>query len=196
VSVSGADNRWDQLHTCEFGCTGAGVCTTQSAPPASGGQDGTGPFEVTIGGQTGTSCPSGDPNATLDVSGAYAYYKSAPASYVGVMGIEVTHHNNDDCYAYFAWEMRMWDGHGYSSCPAMTPEVTEISRFLATAGATKDMTLQKVLANGTEMIGGSFEVPASEQGKKTVCLTLWGNYSYPALVQELEDAGYAQSIPW
>jgi len=196
VRVSGSDNRWDYIHTCEHGCTGAGICTQATSTPATGSQDGTGPFEVTVGGATGTSCESGDPNATLDVSEAYAYYKSEPKAYIGVMGIKVTNHNNDDCYAYFAWEMRMWDGHGYTSCPASTPEIVEISRFLAEVSTTKDITMKKVLANKTDMVGGSFEIPASAEGKKTVCLTLWGNYSYPALVDELAAAGYAQSIPW
>jgi hypothetical protein len=151
---------------------------------------------VTVGGDTGTSCDSGDPDVTLDTSEAYAYYKSEPTPYIGVMDIKVTNHNNDDCYAYFAWEMKMWDGHGYTTCPSHNPEVIEISRFLATAGDTKDITLKKVLANATEKIGGAFEIPASAEGRKTVCLTLWGNYSYSALVDELADAGYAQSIPW
>jgi hypothetical protein len=178
------------------GCEGAGVCTTETSTQEPGSQDTTGPFEVIVGGETGTSCDPGDPDVTLDTSGAYAYYKSEPTAYIGVMDIKVTNHNNEDCYAYFAWEMRMWHGHGYVSCPATTPEVTEISRFLAIAGDTKDITLKKVLANATEAIGGSFEIPASAEGKKTVCLTLWGNYSYSELVGELADAGYAQSIPW
>lgn len=192
VCVGGS---WKRTY-CPDGCSG-GLCNIVSGGGGvPGSQDTTGPFEVWVGESSGTGCPPGDPSVTLDTSSAYAYYKSDPTSYVGVMDIMVRNNNSDDCYAYFAWEMRMWPGSGYTTCPAATPEVIEISRFLATVSATRAITLKKILANETEMVSGSFAIPSGVEGQKTICLTLWGNYSYSALVDELAAAGYSKEIPW
>jgi len=192
---------WNVSTRCSNGCEIInGVPSCSPASSGGGGDDSgttnTGPFEVWVGESSGTSCPSGDPNVTLDTSDAYAYYKSDPTAYVGVMNIMVRNNNNEDCYAYFAWEMRMWPGRGYTTCPAASPELTEISRFLATVSPTRAMTLKKVLANTTEMVSGSFAIPQGIEGQKTICLTLWGNYSYSALVDELAAEGYSKEIPW
>lgn len=190
---------WNISTYCGDGCevvNGVPTCRAVGAGDVSGSQDTTGPMEVWVGEGSGTSCPPGDPRVTLDTSNAYAYYKSDPTSYVGVMDIMVRNNNNEDCYAYFAWEMRMWPGSGLTSCPLTTPEVVEISRFLARVSATRDITLKKILANETEMVSGSFAIPHGVEGQKTICLTLWGNYSYSALVDELAAAGYSKEIPW
>jgi hypothetical protein len=73
---------------------------------------------VYVGG--GISCPAGAPSVTLDtaVQGeeAFAYYKAQPVTYVGVMNIFV-HNLHSECFAYFAWEMRMWPGKAGTTCP-------------------------------------------------------------------------------
>jgi hypothetical protein len=199
-TCNSAGTSWNVSTYCSGGCeivNGVPTCKTGSGGGGGGGgsQDTTGPFEVWVGESSGTGCP-GDPSVTLDTGGAYAYYKSDPTSYVGVMDLMVRNNNNDDCYAYFAWEMRMWPGSGYTTCPAANPEVIEISRFLAKVSPTRAITLKKILANETEMVSGSFAIPAGVEGQKTICLTLWGNYSYSALVDELAAAGYSKEIPW
>lgn len=198
IETCNSSRQWAVSTHCPNGCRV--VNNTPECIPSSGGgggsQDTTGPMEVWVGESSGTGCSPGDPDATIDTSNAYAYYKSDPTPYVGVMDIMVRNNNNEDCYAYFAWEMRMWAGSGFTRCPTTTPEVTEISRFLATVSATKNLTLKKVLANETEMVSGSFEIPHGVEGQKTICLTLWGNYSYTALVAELAAEGYSKEIPW
>lgn len=179
--------------TCAHGCSGAGICNAAPTPPTPGDQPVTGPFDVWVGG--GISCPAGAPTVTLDTTEAFAYFKATPAIYVGVMNIMVNHIHND-CYAYFAWEMRMWDGAAGAACPTTTPELQEISRFLAKVSPKKVITLKRVDAGATEMVSGSFEIPSHFQGRKTICLSLWGNYSYDALVAELAAAGYEKEIDW
>jgi hypothetical protein len=158
-AVSGSDNAWFDIGVwCEHGCTN-GVCNAAPVEPgAPGGVTETPPFEVYVGG--GISCPAGAPSVTLDtaVQGeeAFAYYKAQPVTYVGVMNIFV-HNLHSECFAYFAWEMRMWPGKAGTTCP---------------------------------------EIPSHFEGYKTICLSLWGNYSKQALLDELAAAGYAEEIPW
>jgi len=202
IETCNSAGAWIVTTHCSDGCrtvNGRPECIQSSGGGGGGsGTAETGPFEVTVGETSGSSCAAGDPSVTLDVSEAYAYYKTAPVPYIGVMKINVR--NNDphgtDCYAYFTWVMRMWDGTGFTTCPTTTPELEEVSRFLATVSDTKAMTLKKIHANETTMVSGSFEIPASAEGRKTICLTLWGNYSYQALVDELAAEGYVKEIVW
>ena len=191
VEECNTNREWVYISTCAHGCSGAGICN--AAPAAPGDQPVTGPFDVWVGG--GISCPAGAPTVTLDTTEAFAYFKATPAIYVGVMNIMVNHIHNE-CYAYFAWEMRMWDGAAGAACPTTTPELQEISRFLAKVSPKKVITLKRVDAGATEMVSGSFEIPSHFQGRKTICLSLWGNYSYDALVAELAAAGYQKEIDW
>lgn len=175
---------WYDVMTCEAGyrCEN-GVCVVDTG---AGDLPTTGPIEVTIGG--GTGCAQGSPDVLLDTSGAYAYFKSDPYTYIGVGGIYV--HNMDaTCYAYFTWEAKIWDGHGYTACPTTTPEHQEINRYLAEAGE-RPLSLSRVGASETEIVWGSFEVPSTMEGEKTLCLSLWGNFDYQALVDELNAEGY------
>jgi hypothetical protein len=152
---------------------------------------------VYVGG--GISCPAGAPSVTLDtaVQGeeAFAYYKAQPVTYVGVMNIFV-HNLHSECFAYFAWEMRMWPGKAGTTCPTTAPEIQEISRFLGEVSDKKVISVKRMNASTIEMIGGSFEIPSHFEGYKTICLSLWGNYSKQALLDELAAAGYAEEIPW
>jgi len=50
--------------------------------------------------------------------------------------------------------------------------------------------LTRLDASETDIIWGSFEVPAGMEGEKTLCLSLWGNFDYEALIAELNAAGY------
>ena len=180
---------WDVVQTCATGyeCKN-GVCVLEGtpAPPPTGDKPVTGPIEVYVGG--GESCPPGAPSVTLDTSEAFAFFKSTPYEYIGVGGIEV-HNQSTQCRAYFAWEARVWDGHGYTTCPITVPEMQEITRYLAEATG-RPLSLTRLDASGTDVIWGSFEVPPAMEGEKTICLSLWGNYDYDALIAELNAAGY------
>lgn len=152
------------------------------------------PLQVYVGG--GESCPKGSPGVELDTSEAFAYFKADPITYVGVMDILVRN-LSDKCFSYFAWEMRMWDGPAGDSCPLTAPERQEISRFLAEVSDTKVISVTRANASEVKMIGASFEIPAHLEGLKTICLSLWGNYSKQALLDELlVDGRYAEEIPW
>ena len=189
-AVAGQDNAWFDIGVvCEHGCTN-GVCNPAPGEPGEVITE-TGPFEVTVGGSE--KCPAGAPTVTLDTSEAFAYFKAEPARYVGVMEIMVKH-IHDSCYAYFAWEMR--DGSGYATCPTTSPEHQEISRFLAKVSPKKVITLKRIDANVTEMVSGSFEIPAHIEGRKTICLSLWGDYDYNKLVSDLAAEGYEKEIDW
>lgn len=191
VEECNTSREWVYVRTCAYGCSGAGICN--AAPGEPGEQPETGPFEVYVGGSA--ACPAGSPTVTLDTTDAFAYFKADPAIYVGVMNIMVKH-IHDECYAYFTWEMRMWDGAAGTTCPTTTPEKQEISRFLAKVSPKKVITLKRIDAGATEMVSGSFEIPAHYKGKKTICLSLWGDYSYDELVSDLAAEGYAKEITW
>lgn len=192
--------KWEHVPpTCEFGCSG-GVCNTE--PGAPGGVTETEPFEVYVGG--GISCPSGAPSVTLDTAvpgkEAFAYYKAQPVTYVGIMNIFV-HNLHSECFAYFAWEMRMWPGKAGTTCPTTKPERQEISRYLAEISDKKIISVKRMNASSIEMIGGSFEIPSHFEGYKTICLSLWGNFSKQALIDELaaptaDRPGYPEEIVW
>lgn len=154
------------------------------------------PFEVVI--KAGVQCAPGSPSVLLDTSEAFAYFKGDPLPYVGVMDILVNNLNTDGrgCWAYFIWEMRMWDGPAGTTCPTGTPEVQEICRFLGKVSATKTLSIKMLGSSENAMLGGSFEIPAHIKGTKTICLSLWGNYDKQALIDELATAGYAEEIPW
>ena len=150
----------------------------------------TGPLKVYVGG--GESCPDGEPSVTLDTSEAYAFFKATPHEYIGVGGIMV--HNLDTvCRAYFAWEARIWDGYGYTTCPTTAPIHKEISRFLANAGE-RPLSVKRIDASAIEEIWGSFEVLPSMEGEYTLCLSLWGNFDYTALIAELNAEGYYDKV--
>ena len=164
-------------------------------PPQPGDKPTTGPFQITIA--EGVQCAPGSPTVILDTTGARAYFKASPILYVGVMGIEVTNVNvGNDCFGFFAWEMRMWPGPAGTTCPTGTPEVQEISRFLATKSDTKSISPTLLGANEKDMVGGSFEIPAGTHGTYTICLSLWGNHDKQALLDELEVAGYDEKEIW
>lgn len=150
----------------------------------------TGPIEITIG--AGTGCDPGSPDVLLDTDGAYAYYKTEPYTYIGVGGIYV-HNRHATCYAYFSWEAKIWDGHGYTACPTTAPERQEINRYLAEPGE-RPLSFSKLEPSETDIIWGSFEVPASMEGEKTLCLSLWGNFDYQALLDEINAEGYYDKI--
>lgn len=168
-------------------------CVGVAPPPPVGDKPVTGPLEVYVGG--GVSCPEGAPSVNLDTTGAFAYFKADPITYVGVMNILV-HNLSNQCFAYFAWEMRMWDGPAGTTCPITAPEQQEISRFLGEVSDTKVISVTRTNASENKMIGGSFEIPPTLEGLKTICLSLWGNFSKQALLDELAVAGYAEEIPW
>lgn len=183
---------WVTVQTCGTGykCVG-GSCVPEGTPtPPPTDQPVTGPLEVYVGG--GESCDPGTPSVTLDTSEAYAFFKSTPHEYIGVGGIMV--HNTDiNCRAYFAWEARIWDGYGYTTCPATDPIHQEINRFLAEAGK-RPLSLKRLDASGTDEIWGSFEVLPAMEGEYTLCLSLWGNFDYEALIAELNAVGYYDKI--
>lgn len=178
---------WEDIQTCGTGyyCEG-GVCVLGTAPELPT----TGPMEVYVGG--GSSCPPGAPSVTIDTIDAFAFFKSEAYDYIGVGGIQV-HNLDTHCRAYFAWEARVWDGYGYTTCPLTAPEMQEINRYLAEAGG-RPLSLKRLDASGTDVIWGSFEVPPEMEGEKTICLSLWGNFDYDALVAELNAAGYYDKI--
>lgn len=154
----------------------------------------TGPLGLYVGG--GTSCPAGSPNVTLEMAEAFAYYKAEPKTYVGVMNLFVQN-LSPTCFTYFTWEMKLWDGIPGTSCPTTSPELREISRFLGDISPTKVISITRLNAAENKMIGGSFEVPATMEGEKTICLSLWGNFSKQALIDELlADGGYQEELPW
>jgi len=161
--------------------------TTPTPSPSPGGKPVTGPLEVYVGGGGG-SCSPGSPNVTIDTSEAYAFFKDTPYEYIGVGGIMV-HNLSNECKAYFAWEAKIWDGYGYTTCPSTSPIHQEINRFLAEAGE-RPLSLKKLGASATEVVWGSFETLPTMEGEYTLCLSLWGNYDYEALIAELNDAGY------
>jgi len=142
---------------------------------------------VYVGG--GEACdPLENPEVTIDTSAAYAFFKATPHEYIGVGGILVQN-QSDRCYAYFAWEAKIWDGYGYTTCPATAPIHQEINRFLANAGE-RPLSLKRLNASGTDEIWGSFEILPTMEGEYTLCLSLWGNYDYEALIAELNNEGY------
>jgi hypothetical protein len=143
-------------------------------------------MEVYVGG--GASCDPGAPSVTLDTTEAFAFFKTTPYDYIGVGGIQV-HNLSSECRAYFAWEVRVWDGYGYTTCPVTSPEHQEITRYLAEAGG-RPLSLTRLDASEIDVIWGSFEVPTTMEGEKTICLSLWGNFDYNALMAELNAAGY------
>jgi hypothetical protein len=161
-------------------------CVGVAPPPPVGDKPVTGPMEVYVGG--GESCPPGAPSVTLDTSAAFAFFKSENYDYIGVGGIQV-HNLDTNCRAYFAWEVRVWDGYGYTTCPLTVPEMKEINRYLAEPGG-RPLSLKRLDASGTDTIWGSFEVPPTMSGEKTICLSLWGNFDYDALMAELNAEGY------
>lgn len=154
----------------------------------------TGPMGLYVGG--GISCPPGSPDVLLDTSTAFAYYGTSPKTYVGVMDINVQN-LSPTCFTYFTWEMKLWAGVPGTSCPTGTPEAQEISRFFGEVSPTKVISITRLMAAETKMIGGSFEVPQSMEGQKTICLSLWGNFDKDELKNELlTDGGYQFEIPW
>ena len=163
-------------------------CVVPTPPPTD--KPVTGPLEVYVGG--GDSCDPGSPEVTLDTSEAYAFFKSTPYEYIGVGGIMV-HNLHTTCRAYFAWEARIWDGYGYTTCPTTDPIHQEINRFLAEAGK-RPLSLKRLDASGTDEIWGSFEVLPTMEGEYTLCLSLWGNFDYEALIAELNVEGYFDKI--
>lgn len=172
---------WVDVSTCGAGfhCSN-GWCIADSDKPE------TGPLEVVIG--VGEDCDPGSPSVTLDTSEAYAYYKDDPHQYIGVGGI-IVHSLDIVCKAHFAWEARVWDGHGYNSCPTTQPEMVEISRYLMDAGS-RPLSITRLFADGSDVVWGSFEITPGMSGNKTLCLSLWGNFSKDALIAELNNEGY------
>ena len=172
---------WQDLPACGTGyiCQG-GVCVEEPDKPT------TGPLEVYVGG--GASCDPGAPSVDLDTTNAFAFFKTDPHEYIGVGGIQV-HNKSSVCRAYFAWEVRVWDGYGFVTCPTSAPEHQEISRYLAEATG-RPLSLTRLDASGTEVVWGSFEVPPTMVGEKTICLSLWGNFDRDALIAELNAVGY------
>ena len=154
----------------------------------------TGPMGLYVGG--GIACPAGSPSVMLETSEAFAYYGTEPKTYVGVMDVNVQSMESA-CFTYFTWEMKMWAGVPGISCPTSPPEVQEISRFLGEVSATKVISITRLMAAETKMIGGSFEIEPTLEGEKTVCLSLWGNFNKQALKDELlTDGGYQFEMPW
>lgn len=171
----------------------AQYCASAAPPP--GSHPTTGPFQITIA--EGVQCAPGSPTVILDTSDARAYFKASPILYVGVMGIEVTNVNQgNDCFGFFAWEMRMWPGEAGITCPTATPPVQEISRFLATKSDRKSISPTLLGTDEKDMVGGSFEIPAGTHGTFTICLSLWGNHDKEALLEELKEAGYDEHEVW
>lgn len=153
-----------------------------------------GPFDIYVGG--GIACTAGSPNVSLEVGDAFAYFKAEPKTYVGVMDIYVQSLESE-CFTYFTWEMRMWDGKAGTTCPTSAPERQEISRFLGEISPTKIISTSRLRAAENKMVGGSFEIPPTLEGDKTICLSLWGNFNRQALIDELlADGGYAEEIQW
>jgi hypothetical protein len=176
---------WQDVQVCPSGYTCQnGECVEEGDKPV------TGPLEVYVGG--GQSCDPGTPSVTLDTSEAYAFFKSTPHEYIGVGGIMV-HNKHNTCRAYFAWEARIWDGYGYTTCPTTDPIHQEINRFLAEAGK-RPLSLKRLDASGTDEIWGSFETLPTMEGEYTLCLSLWGNFDYEALIAELNAEGYFDKI--
>ena len=156
--------------------------------------DETGPMGLYVGG--GVACPPGAPDVSINTTDAFAYYGAEPKTYIGVMGIDVQS-MDPTCFTYYTWEMKLWDGIPGASCPAFPPEMQEISRFLGKIAPTKRISITRLMAAENKMIGGSFEVPPTMEGEKTVCLSLWGNKGKQALIDELlADGGYSEEIPW
>ena len=181
--VRGTPNYWRNIEICPSGqhCSG-GYCVVDSARPE------TGPLEVYVGG--GSDCAAGAPNVTLDTSGAFAFFKSESYDYIGVGGIDV-HNLDTNCRAHFAWEARVWDtpGYGYTTCPTSNPEMQEINRFLVNIGS-RPLSTTMLHAGETDVVWGSFEITPGMEGEKTLCLSLWGNFSKQALIDELNATGY------
>jgi len=185
---------WYDVQTCGTGYTCQnGVCVEPTARPE------TGPLQVTI--VEGEQCSPGSPTVllTLDTPGdeAFAYFKTTPRLYVGVMNIFVTNLNmGNSCYGYFVWEMRMWEGAAGTTCPTTLPDWQQISRYIGESPEAKAIS-PKLLGTGEkQMIGGSFEIPSTFRGTYTICLSLWGNFDKQALLDELAVAGYAEEIAW
>lgn len=154
----------------------------------------TGPLDIYVGG--GIACPAGSPDVMLEMGEAFAYFKAEPVTYVGVMDLFVQN-LSAECFTYFTWEMRLWDGKAGTTCPTTTPERQQISRFLGKISDKKVISITRLNAAENKMIGGSFEIPPTLEGNKTICLSLWGNFNKQALLDELlTDAGYEEEIPW
>jgi len=152
------------------------------------------PLGLYVGG--GKACPAGSPNVTLEMSEAFAYFKAEPLTYIGVMNIFVQN-LSAECFTYFAWEMKLWDGVAGETCPTSPPERQEISRFIGDISPMKIISISRLNAAENKMLGSSFEVPPTMEGDKTICLYLWGNYNKQALIDELlTDGGYQYEIPW
>jgi len=193
LTMGDIDEAWDREESGESAgndnypqyCASGGTPGPSPSPPA-GDKPVTGPLEVYVGG--GESCDPGTPSVTIDTSEAYAFFKATPHEYIGVGGIMV-HNQSNTCRAYFAWEARIWDGYGYTTCPETSPIHQEINRFLANAGE-RPLSLKRLDASETAEIWGSFETLPSMEGEYTLCLSLWGNNDYEALIAELNNAGY------
>ena len=160
------------------------VGTPTPAPPSSTLPT-TGPIEVYVG---EGDCPKGSPSVILDTTGAFAFYKDTPYKYIGVGGIKVLNQSTT-CRAHFSWEVRVWDGYGYTTCPTTNPEMVEINRFLATAGS-RPLSTTMLEAVENDVVWGSFEILPTMEGEKTICLSLWGNFSKVELIKELNGKGY------
>lgn len=170
-------------------CTSSKIDQPTSGP--SGTHD-TGPLEVNIA--TGTENPGGGaPDIVLDASEAYAFFKATPRKYVGAGGLHVTNLSSE-YFIYLAWVMRLWHGPAGNTCPSTTPAVEDVSRYIGSATGSMEMTTIFFDANESDDTFGSFNIPQNYTGKKTMCLTLWGNYSKQALIDELVAEGYAEAI--
>jgi len=156
-------------------------------------QNDTGPLDVVVGG--GIQCDPGAPSIQLDMTEAFAYFSADPVPMIGVMDIWIQ--NLTECYSYFTWEMKMWDGVAGTTCPTTAPEIQEISRFLGEISAAKVISVTMLRGDENKMVAGSFGILPTTEGNKTVCLSLWGNHNKKALIDELlADGGYDKEIPW
>lgn len=189
--IGDADLRWIGNNAyCFQGSTSGGVFPW--AGPS--GTTDTGPLEVNIA--SGSQHPgAGAPDITLDASGAYAFFKSTPRKYVGAGGLVVTNLSGE-YFIYLAWVMRLWHGEAGTTCPTVAPAVEDVSRYLGDVADTMDMSIIFFDSNKRDETFGSFDIPQDYTGKKTMCLTLWGNYDKQALIDELVAEGYSESVLW
>jgi hypothetical protein len=171
---------WDVVQTCGTGYTCQNGSCVATAPPTT--DTTVGPFEF----EFGEVC-TGDPTATIDVSGLKMWQETDTFRMNNFM---VT--NTSNCIAYFATQLKFWPLTTTvpSTCPTTTPEWSGMDRSTWTPGDPY-LEIATIAPGETKEIWMDFFVPATTRGRKVLCMDLWANFIKWDLYDELADRSRA-----